>query len=113
MHELGITQEILAIACEVSEGRPIQKIEVEVGKLAAVLPDAVQFCFEVCREGTPAERAVLSIIEVPGKARCRKCSTELTLEVPFGYCSCGESDLDWLSGDELRVKTITFAGGGI
>ena len=106
MHELGITQEIIAIAAEHSGGAKILRVVVEIGKLSAILPDAVRFCFELCREGTPAESAELEIIETPGRARCRQCGAELQLEQPFGRCSCGCSELDWLSGEELRVKQI-------
>jgi hydrogenase nickel incorporation protein HypA/HybF len=106
MHELGITQEIIAIAAEHSGGAKILRVVVEIGKLSAILPDAVRFCFELCREGTSAEGAELEIIETPGRARCRQCGAELQLEQPFGRCACGCSELDWLSGEELRVKQI-------
>ena len=46
----------------------------------------------------------LEIIEIPGLARCRACGGEVALERPFGRCECGGSDLEWLSGEELRVK---------
>ena len=76
----------------------------EIGKLSAILPDAVRFCFDLCTEGTVVEGATLEIIEVPGLARCRDCGGDFTLERPFGRCECGSTDLDWLSGDELKVK---------
>ena len=46
----------------------------------------------------------LEIIEIPGRARCRACGGEVVLERPFGRCECGGTDLEWLSGEELRVK---------
>jgi len=106
MHELGITQEILALVSEHSAGRKVTRVVVEIGKLSAVLPDAVRFCFDLCSEGTVAEGARLEIIETPGRARCRTCAAELTLEQPFGRCGCGGTDLDWLAGDELKVKEM-------
>jgi hydrogenase nickel incorporation protein HypA/HybF len=106
MHELGITQEIIALVAEHSGGAPVRRIVVEIGKLTAVLPDAVRFCFELCSEGTVAEGAQLEIIETPGRARCRACGAEMALEQPFGRCDCGGSDLDWLAGEELRVKEM-------
>ncbi|MCA1826945.1 MAG: hydrogenase maturation nickel metallochaperone HypA [Myxococcales bacterium] len=109
MHELGIAQQVIEIAAERSGGARISRIVLEVGKLAAVLPDALRFCFEAVSEGTPAAGAELQIVEVPGRARCRSCGGSVELERPYGRCACGCSDLDWLSGEELRIKELTCA----
>lgn len=106
MHELGITEEILAIVEDRCGGAKVRRVVLEIGKLTAVLPDAVRFCFELCSAGTPAEGAELEIIETPGRARCRACGGELVLEKPFGRCECGGSDLDWLAGEELKIKAL-------
>jgi hydrogenase nickel incorporation protein HypA/HybF len=106
MHELGITQEIIDIAAAKADGARVRRLVIEIGKLSAVLPDAVRFCFEVCREGTLLAEAELEIREPPGLARCRACQGEVVLERPFGQCACGCSDLDWLSGDQLRIMEM-------
>jgi hydrogenase nickel incorporation protein HypA/HybF len=106
MHELGITQEILAVVSERSEGARVRRVVLEIGKLTAILPDALRFCFEVCSAGTVAEGAELEIDELPGRARCRQCGAEVQFDQPFGRCACGSSDLDWLSGEELRIKEM-------
>jgi len=84
----------------------VRRVVIEIGKLSAVLPDAVRFCFDLCTEGTPAQGAVLEILEPAGRARCRACADEVTLDRPFGRCGCGSSDLDWISGEELRVREM-------
>jgi hydrogenase nickel incorporation protein HypA/HybF len=109
MHELGITQEIVAIVTERSGGAKVTRVVLEIGKLSAVLPDAVRFCFDLCTEGTAAEGAALEIIETPGRARCRACGGEVVLDRPFGRCACGGSDLEWLAGAELRIKEMEVA----
>jgi hydrogenase nickel incorporation protein HypA/HybF len=109
MHELGIAQEIVEIACAQAPGAPVRRIVVQIGKLSAVLPDAVRFCFDLCTEGTSAAGAALEILEPAGVARCRGCGDEVLLERPFGQCGCGCTDLDWLSGDELRIQTVEVA----
>lgn len=106
MHELGIMQEVLAIVVDHSQGARVRRVVLEVGKLSAVLPDALQFCFELCSAGTVAEGARLEILETPGRARCRSCSAEVLLERPFGRCACGCTDLEWLTGEELRIKEM-------
>jgi len=106
VHELGITREVVAIAAEHSGGRRVTRVVLEIGKLSGMLPDAVRFCFDLCAQGTVVEGAVLEVIETPGLARCRVCGSEVPLERPFGQCACGNTDLDWLTGAELRVKEL-------
>lgn len=106
MHEVGITQEIVAIAARQADGARVKRVVVEIGRLTAVLPDAVRFCFEACAEGTPVAGAELDIVEVPGRGRCRACGNEQVLNQPFGLCSCGTTEFDWLSGEELRVRNV-------
>ncbi|SIN71153.1 hydrogenase nickel incorporation protein HypA/HybF [Singulisphaera sp. GP187] len=104
MHELGIAQAIVEMICEHSGGARVTRVVLEIGKLSAVLPDAVRFCFDLCVEGTPMEGACLVILETPGLARCCDCGGEVCLERPFGRCECGGTDLEWLSGEELKIK---------
>src|SRR5258708_27128733 len=104
MHELGITQEIIDIVTRQSAGAKVTRVVLEIGKLSAVLPDAVRFCFDLCVEGTVVEGASLVILETPGRARCRECGGEVRLERPFGRCECGNTDLEWLSSEELKIK---------
>jgi hydrogenase nickel incorporation protein HypA/HybF len=106
MHELGIVQEVLAIVSEHSKGAKVTRVVLEIGKLSAVLPDAVRFCFDLCSQDTVAAGAHLEILETPGQACCRVCGATVLLEQPFGRCACGSSDLEWLSGEELKVKEM-------
>jgi len=106
VHELGITQEVVAIAAESARGRQVLRVVLEIGKLSGVLPDAVRFCFGPCAEGTAVEGAALEIVETPGRGRCRACGAEVPLDRPFGQCGCGCTDLEWLAGDELRVREL-------
>jgi hydrogenase nickel incorporation protein HypA/HybF len=106
MHELAITQEIVELVSARAGGAKVKRVVVEIGRLSAVLPDAVRFCFDLCAEGTVVEGARLDILEPPGRARCRACGTEFELDQIFGRCPCGESDLEWLSGEELKIKEM-------
>jgi hydrogenase nickel incorporation protein HypA/HybF len=109
MHELGIVQEVLAIVSEHSKGAKVTRVVLEIGKLSAVLPDAVRFCFDLCSQDTVAEGAQLEILETPGQARCRSCGADVVLDKPFGRCMCGGTDLEWLGGDELKVLELEVA----
>ncbi|WP_017315142.1 hydrogenase maturation nickel metallochaperone HypA [Mastigocladopsis repens] len=106
MHELGITQNIVAIVSEYANGTKVRRVLLEIGKLSAILPDAVQFCFDVCTQGTVLEGAKLDILETPGLAKCHQCGAEIPLEKPFGSCRCGSVHLDLIAGEELKIKEI-------
>lgn len=106
MHELGITQNIVDLVAEHAHGAKVQRVALEIGKLAAIMPDAVRFCFDVCCRGTVLEGATLEIIEIPGLGRCRQCGAEIPLDEPFGICQCGSMELDIISGSELKIKEM-------
>lgn len=106
MHELAIAQQIVELACERRPGARVRRIVVAVGELSAVLPDALQFCFDVATQETAAEGAVLEIVATPGRGRCRGCGGEVELHGPLGLCTCGGTDLDWLSGEELEIREV-------
>ena len=106
MHEMSITQDIVEIVRERAGDRKVRRVVIEIGKLSLVMPDAVRFCFDLVAEGTTVEGALLEILEPAGLARCRTCLGEVALERPFGRCACGSTDLDWISGEELKVKEM-------
>ncbi len=106
MHELGITQNIVSIVVEHSQGKKVQRVLLEIGKLSAIMPDAVKFCFDICSQGTVLEKAKLEIIETPGLAICRQCGAEIPLEKPFEKCNCGSTQLHLIAGEELKIKEI-------
>jgi hydrogenase nickel incorporation protein HypA/HybF len=106
MHELGITQNIIAIVTENAQGKKVQRVLLEIGKLSAIMPDAIKFCFDICAQGTIVEGARLEILEIPGMAKCRECGTNFYVEKPFGICECGSIKLDIIAGEELKIKEI-------
>lgn len=106
MHELGITRNVIAICAEHAHGAKVTRVQLEIGRLTAVLPDSVRFCFDVCAKGTLVEGAFLEIIEVAGRARCRSCQNEFPLDRPYGVCRCGCHDISTIAGTELNVKEM-------
>lgn len=106
MHELGITQNIVAIVTEHAKGAKVQRVSLEIGKLSALMPDAIRFCFDICTQDTVLAGAILEILEIPGLGRCRQCGTEIALDKPYGICNCGSVQLDLITGEELKIKEI-------
>ena len=111
MHEMGIALQIVEIAtaslpADLSAAR-IAKVNLKVGKLAAVVPESLQFCFNVAVKDTPLEDAVLAIEEVPVVARCKDCQAQWTINEPVFVCKiCQSGSLEILSGRELDIESI-------
>jgi hydrogenase nickel incorporation protein HypA/HybF len=110
MHELAITQAMIATLTEKAEslspGIKVIRVSLEIGRLSGILPDAIRFSFEVCTEGTLLGGARLEIEETIGMALCSSCKEILRTEVPIGVCRCGSSDLEWLAGTEMKIKEM-------
>jgi hydrogenase nickel incorporation protein HypA/HybF len=109
MHELGIAQEIIEIVANRAGDARVTRVHLEIGQHALVLPDSIRFCFDLCSEGTVVEGATLQIDTIPGLARCRECGSDVVLDQPFATCSCGGSDMQWVSGDEIKIKEMEVA----
>ena len=111
MHELSIAQAVLAIALEHSGERRVSAVEVHVGHLRQVVPDALTFSFELVAQGTPAEGAALELVEIPAEGECRACGARTLLErFPFRCAGCGALDLEVVRGEELAVQSIELSG---
>lgn len=103
MHELSLTQEILEIVASRAGQSNVRRVVLEIGVLSGVLPDAIRFSFDICKEGSSAADAILEILEPEGLARCRTCSREFPITSPLNTCPCGSMNLEWLAGTELRI----------
>jgi hydrogenase nickel incorporation protein HypA/HybF len=111
MHEVSFAGAIVAVAERHADGRRVAQVDVKVGRLRQVVPDALRFAFELVAAGTPVEGAELVVDEVPVTIACRTCAAESRLsEFPFACPRCGGVDVDVLSGDELLVDSLELAG---
>jgi hydrogenase nickel incorporation protein HypA/HybF len=110
MHELSIADAIVRVALAHAGDRRIETVEVKVGHLRQVVPDALAFAFTFVTEGTLAEGAELVLEEVPAAGVCRACGVESELqEFPLACVACGSLDLELVRGEELLVDALTMA----
>jgi hydrogenase nickel incorporation protein HypA/HybF len=109
MHELSIADAIVAIASRHAAGRQVVKVEVRVGHLRQVVPDALAFAFQLTSEGTCVAGAELALQEVPAAGRCRACARESELDgFPLQCPGCGGFDLELTAGEELLVDSLVL-----
>ena len=106
MHELSITRNIVAIVSEHAGSNKVKRVSLQIGKLSAIMPDAIRFCFDICSKDTQVEGASLIIEEIPGMARCEECGGEFEIGQLFGRCDCGSNNIQCIAGEEMKIKEM-------
>ena len=109
MHELAIAESVVYCVLERVAAQRVAVVRLRVGRLMAVVPDALQFSFELACAGTPLEGASLEIEELAGRGHCRTCELDFTLEDSFLLCECGSADVELVAGRELSVASVEVA----
>ncbi len=117
MHEMGIALQIIEIAAASipAEMKPVKvaRVNLKIGKLAAVVPDSLRFCFDAASRDTELAGAELAIEEVPVTALCRECGERWEITEPVFTCRvCEGGSLEILSGRELDIVSIEVAEEG-
>lgn len=108
MHELAIADSILELAMRHAGARRIAVIEVRVGHLRQVVPDALRFSFALLAEGGAADGAELRIEEVPPAGRCARCGARgpTVADWPLRCTRCGSPHMELTEGEELLVTAL-------
>lgn len=110
MHEMGITQGILASSVEAAEKAGacrITEIRISVGELTEVVDFALQFAFEALTPGTLAEGATLVVNHVGARSLCNDCGAEYDHDRFQMVCAeCESLNVTLLKGRELRIDSI-------
>jgi len=110
MHEMSLSVSLVDMVARraMAEGaRQVRRVDVQVGALGHVEPEALAFCLQSAARGTALEGARFEITVPPGQAWCFACSREVPLESRAAPCpGCGGHDLRIAQGDELKVTTM-------
>lgn len=111
MHELAVCEAIAGAVSRHAGERQVAKVLVQIGHLRQVVPDALQFSWEMMTAGTDLDGAVLEIDSVPATVSCRACGAETTLDSPLVACgSCSSVEVDLLTGEEFTVVSLELTG---
>lgn len=112
MHEMSLAIQIVDIA--LSEGakagaRRISAIEIEVGELAGVMAEALDFCLEAAARETLAEGAAFVLVAIPGLGYCPACAHEVPVSAFPAQCpQCQGFGVVIRAGGELRLRSISI-----
>ncbi len=110
MHEVSLAQNIVAISMESLKNRPVEKIvavNLRIGPVAGVDPEALRFALEVVTRDTPLADAEFHIETPPLRLNCRDCRQPFeSREFIFSCPACGSNRIELLSGDEMEVVNL-------
>ncbi len=109
MHELAITEGLVAAVTERLPGQRVTRVRLEIGALSGVVADSVRFCFDLVTDGTDLEGATLEISQPPAVCRCRICSVDFEPDSPLAMCPCGSAEVTVLSGQDLKITSVQVA----
>lgn len=110
MHELSISTAIAKLVLEHAQGRQVESVQVKVGALRQIVPDALTFCWEVVRDRPLLENSRLEIEHVPGVIECGECGERRTLTEFVLRCpGCGSGLVTVVAGEEFLVTSIELA----
>ena len=117
MHELSMAQGIINAVLETAEknnATEVNKIYIEVGRLAMLNPEQLRFLLDVLVENTIAENAKIDISEIPVTISCPECVYEGIANLddsdhyaPIIECpKCENLRISILDGKDCVVKNI-------
>lgn len=109
MHEVGIMERVLELACERAQAAGasrIHRIELRVGAISGVEPDSLEFAFEALKRNTPAQEADLVIEATPVMLRCDVCAQTFEPEAFRFLCPRCGGRTQVLQGRELDLVRV-------
>ncbi|MCK2088221.1 hydrogenase maturation nickel metallochaperone HypA [Thauera aromatica] len=113
MHELSLAEgvrEIIDEAAAAQRFRHVRTIILEIGELAAVETESLQFCLALVLRGTLAEGATIQVETVAGSGRCPGCGQTVALRERYAPCpECGGFGVEPRAGTGMRVRALEVA----
>lgn len=119
MHELSMAQGIINAVLETAESNnatEVNEVTIEVGRLAMINPEQLQFILGVLIENTIMEDAEIKFEEIPAEIQCFDCDFRGTAIIddkdhyaPLVKCPvCDSIKVETLNGKDIVVKNIVI-----
>ncbi len=110
MHEMSIAMSVIAVVEESvlsQNALKVLTVTVDIGDLAGVSCDALEFCYEACsKEAVVTEGSRLVLNKIPAVALCPACVLEFSPDSQYFVCPECSGPATVLQGDDLVVKSI-------
>lgn len=114
MHEISIMQNTLDLAiaqARQSEATKINCLTLNIGELSGVIPEALEFAFEVLIQDTIAQTARLEIKTIPVTCYCSQCDRNFQPDSYIYECpECRQISSNIVKGRELELVSLMVDG---
>jgi len=113
MHEFSICQGLVkAILSELKKldtPKPkLRKASVVIGRLRQIIPETLQFAYEILTKETAITGSTIEVISAPILAKCPKCNWKGEIkENNFRCGKCGSGEIELSGGMELYLNNLT------
>lgn len=119
MHELSMAQGIINAVLDTAQANnatEVNEVTVEVGRLAMINPEQLQFILGVLVENTIMEDAEINFEEIPAEIQCHDCDfkghaiiDDKDHYAPMVKCpKCDSFSVETLNGKDIVVKNIVI-----
>lgn len=117
MHELGITDQLLALTLKHAEqaaASRVVRLNLIIGEFSSVVDESIQFYWDMMTENTLAEGAELCFTRIPGELECEACGEIVLFSAYEGQCpACGETQLHIHNGSQFQLDSIEVEGTNV
>jgi hydrogenase nickel incorporation protein HypA/HybF len=111
MHELSVAHAVVSTVIDAlpTPAPRVLQVRLRVGELSGLVPQALEFAYDVAAEGTPLADAALVIEVAPPVIACPTCGDQALASTRDFRCpSCGVPRGDVIGGKELEIVDITL-----
>ncbi len=110
MHEFSVANHLLELCLKnarENSATTISRVTIKIGKLSGVEPHFLQNAFDVLKDKTIAQAAVLDIIHQDVVIHCIDCVKDFTLkENEFSCPECSGVNINVIDGEEMFLMTM-------
>ena len=109
MHEFSIAEALAAqVLRHAPPGARIREVEIRVGVLRGLEPEAMAMSWEAVTMDTPLAGASLVMDVRPWQISCSRCGRQWTSDTPYNVCACGNETPTPEGGDDLDLISMTI-----
>lgn len=110
MHELSLTESIIKICSEEALKNNLKKVDeirLKVGELSGVVPECIQYYFDVISKDTILKGAKIKVEKILIQVECKDCNNIVVLDKINLCCpKCGSFNIKVLKGNEFYIDSI-------
>lgn len=110
MHELSVAMSIVELVeerAQAEKGERVTSVELEIGAMAGIVREALEFAWEPATNKTMLEGSELKISWIETESKCLDCNHLYHPDSSFDPCpKCGSYRSEILKGRELRVSAF-------